>query len=82
MPLGRDFRPYAARNGVMRASLPMPTAMPYMEQASRGHAHVILTAVVMLALEWELCSEDPIIFCYRMFVEPVRIFLGRFSQPQ
>jgi len=26
------------------------------------------TLVVMLALEWELCSQDPVIFCYRMGV--------------
>jgi hypothetical protein len=37
------------------------------------------TLVVMLALEWELCNEDPVIFCYRMGVEPARIFLGRFA---
>jgi hypothetical protein len=23
--------------------------------------------VVMLSLEWELCSEDPVIFCYRIW---------------
>jgi hypothetical protein len=22
--------------------------------------------IVMLALEWELCSEDPFVFCYRI----------------
>jgi hypothetical protein len=38
------------------------------------------TLIVMLALEWELCSQDPIIFCYRIGVEPVRIFLGRFDK--
>lgn len=38
------------------------------------------TLVVMLALEWELCSEDPVIFCYRVGVEPARVFLGRFAK--
>jgi hypothetical protein len=36
--------------------------------------------IVMLALEWELCSQDPFIFCYRMGVEPARVFLGRFGK--
>ncbi len=35
------------------------------------------TLIVMLALEWELCSQDPFVFCYRMVVEPARDFLGR-----
>jgi hypothetical protein len=35
------------------------------------------TLIVMLALEWELCSQDPIVFCYRIAVEPARIFFGR-----
>ncbi len=26
------------------------------------------TLIVMLALEWELCSQDPVIFCYRIGV--------------
>jgi hypothetical protein len=30
--------------------------------------------IVVLALEWELCSQDPFVFCYRMgcmvFVSP------------
>jgi hypothetical protein len=43
-------------------------------------SHVPRTLIVMLALEWELCSEDPFIFCYRIGVEPVRIFLGRFGK--
>jgi len=37
------------------------------------------TLIVRLALEWELCSQDPVVFCYRMGVEPARVFLGRFS---
>jgi hypothetical protein len=41
--------------------------------------HVMRTLVVILALEWELCSQDPFIFCYRIGVEPVRVFLGRFD---
>jgi hypothetical protein len=28
----------------------------------------IQTLVGMLALEWELCSQDPFIFCYRIGV--------------
>ncbi len=36
--------------------------------------------VVMLALEWELCSQDPFIFCYRVGVEPARDFLGRYGR--
>ena len=40
----------------------------------------VRTLIVMLALEWELCNQDPFIFCYRISVEPVRIFLGRFDQ--
>ena len=36
----------------------------------------------MLALEWQLCSEDPVIFCYRIGVEPARDFFGRFAQPR
>jgi hypothetical protein len=42
--------------------------------------HVARTLIVMLAMEWEPCSGDPFIFCYRMMVEPVLIFLGRYSQ--
>jgi len=37
------------------------------------------TLIVMLALEWELCSQDPFVFCYRMGVEPARVFFGRFG---
>ncbi len=44
--------------------------------------HLLRTLVVTLAMEWELCSEDPFIFCYRMAVEPARAFLGRFGQPR
>ena len=41
---------------------------------------VLRTLLVMLAIEWELCSEDPVIFCYRVGVEPARVFLGRFAK--
>jgi hypothetical protein len=37
------------------------------------------TLIVMLAMEWELCSQDPFVFCYRIGVEPARVFLGRFG---
>jgi len=42
--------------------------------------HLVRTFIVILALEWELCSEDPCVFCYRMGVEPARVFLGRFGK--
>jgi hypothetical protein len=29
---------------------------------------LIRTLVGMLALEWELCSQDPFVFCYRIGV--------------
>jgi len=29
---------------------------------------LIQTLIGMLALEWELCSQDPFIFCYRIGV--------------
>jgi hypothetical protein len=29
-------------------------------------AHQLRLLIVMLALEWELCSQDPCIFCYRI----------------
>jgi hypothetical protein len=45
-------------------------------------SHLVRTLVVTFAMEWELCSEDPFIFCYRMGVEPVRALLGKYSQPQ
>jgi hypothetical protein len=38
------------------------------------------TLIVMLALEWELGNQDPVIFCYRIGVEPARVFLGRFGK--
>jgi hypothetical protein len=37
------------------------------------------TLIVMLAMEWELCSQDPFVFCYRIGVEPARVFIGRFG---
>ena len=38
------------------------------------------TVVVMLALEWELCNQDPFIFCYRISVQPARILFGRIGK--
>ena len=38
------------------------------------------TLIAMLALEWELCSQDPVVFCYRIGVEPARVLLGRFGK--
>ena len=38
--------------------------------------HLARTLIVMLALEWEPSSGDPFIFCYRIMVEPVFIFLA------
>ena len=43
-------------------------------------AHLLRALIVMLALEWELCNQDPFIFCYRIGVEPVRVFLERFGE--
>jgi hypothetical protein len=40
-------------------------------------SHLVQTLVVTLAMEWELCSEDPFIFCYRIGVEPVCVFFAR-----
>jgi hypothetical protein len=41
---------------------------------------LLRTVLVMYALEWELCSEDPVVFCYRISMEPVRAFRGRFRR--
>jgi hypothetical protein len=38
------------------------------------------TLIAMLALEWELCSQDPVVFCYRIGVEPARVLLGKFGK--
>ena len=40
------------------------------------------TLIVMLALEWDLSSQDPAVFCYRMSLEPARAFFGRFAKQQ
>jgi hypothetical protein len=40
------------------------------------------TLIAILALEWELGSQDPVVFCYRIGVEPARILLGRFGKRQ
>jgi len=29
-------------------------------------AQRLRSLIVVLALEWELCSQDPFVFCYRM----------------
>ena len=36
--------------------------------------------IAVLALEWELGSQDPVIFCYRIGVEPARVILGRLGK--
>ena len=38
---------------------------------------MVRALVVMLALEWELGNQDPFVFCYRIGVEPARVFFGR-----
>jgi hypothetical protein len=38
------------------------------------------TLVAILALEWELGSQDPVIFCYRIGMEPARVFLEKFGK--
>jgi hypothetical protein len=38
---------------------------------------LVRTLIGMLALEWDLCSQDPVIFCYRVSMEPARVFFGR-----
>jgi hypothetical protein len=38
------------------------------------------TLIVMLALEWDLGSQDPVVFCYRIGAEPARVFFGRFRK--
>lgn len=45
-------------------------------------AELVRTIIVILALEWELCCEDPCVFCYRIGVEPARILLRRFGKPR
>jgi hypothetical protein len=41
---------------------------------------MVRTLIVTLALEWELGSQDPMVFCYRIGMEPARVFLGRFRK--
>lgn len=43
-------------------------------------SRLMRTLIVMLALEWELGNQDPFVFCYRIGVEPARVFLGRFGK--
>jgi hypothetical protein len=40
---------------------------------------LLRTLVVILALEWDNASQDPVVFCYRMGMEPARAFVGRFG---
>lgn len=40
---------------------------------------LLRTLIVILALEWDNASQDPVIFCYRIGMEPARAFLGRFA---
>jgi len=41
---------------------------------------MVRTLVVILALEWELGSQDPVVFCYRIGVQPARVLLGRWGK--
>jgi hypothetical protein len=43
----------------------------------RASVVILRTLIVMFALEWELGSQDPFVFCYRMGVAPARVFLER-----
>jgi hypothetical protein len=43
---------------------------------------MVRTFIVILALEWELGSQDPVVFCYRIGVKPARVFLARFAKPR
>jgi hypothetical protein len=45
-------------------------------------ARLMRALIVMLALEWQLGQEDPVIFCYRIGVQPARKMMGRFSRPR
>jgi hypothetical protein len=40
---------------------------------------IMRTLIVTWALEWELCSQDPFIFCYRIGLEPARSVLLRWT---
>jgi hypothetical protein len=31
-------------------------------------SQLMRTIIALLALEWDLCSQDPVIFCYRIGV--------------
>jgi hypothetical protein len=44
--------------------------------------HPLQTIVDLLAMEWELCQQDPFIFCYRIAMEPVRLLWGIYSRPE
>ena len=47
-----------------------------------NRSHLLRTFVVMLAMEWELCQQDPFLFCYRIAMEPVRILVARFDRAE
>ncbi|HEX3372120.1 MAG TPA: hypothetical protein VHS08_06350 [Candidatus Acidoferrales bacterium] len=38
------------------------------------------TLITILALEWELGSQDPVIFCYRIGMEPARVIFGKLGK--
>ena len=41
---------------------------------------LLRTLIVILALEWDNASQDPVVFCYRIGMEPARTFVGRFGR--
>ncbi len=41
---------------------------------------LVRTLIAMLALEWELGSQDPVVFCYRIGVQPARVFFGKLAK--
>ena len=41
---------------------------------------LLRTLIVILALEWDNASQDPVVFCYRIGMEPARAFAGRFGR--
>ena len=43
-------------------------------------ARLMWALIVRLALEWQLTQEDPVIFCYRIGVQPARKMLGRLGR--
>jgi len=41
---------------------------------------LVRTLIAILALEWELGSQDPVVFCYRVGVQPARVYLGKLAK--